>query len=415
MFVGIGPFEIKENGGNRPVSPYETSLGALEKIRYLAIGERVEKRSVRPLQFNVGSRLGSVSAEVATTPFSMQRLSEIGRWWRLPFWTLAIFSGAKSFVDNPIIGSKRLNRAGLHLYRIRAAHWLAGRRRAKLARHIPHDLKEQFDRDGYISIPNFLPDDVFRKLQSELLEREQESREHQQGDTITRRVPVGPGLLAEMPDLDGMLESARWKGIMAYVASSQVAPLYYIQTIVGGCTDAPPDPQIRLHADTFHPSMKAWLFLTDVGATDRPLTYVAGSHRLTPERAEWEYRRSIDVVANGDRLSQRGSFRITPEELTELNLPEPTHFAVPANTLIAADTYGFHARADSDRVTVRVEIWAYARRSPFVPWTGFDPLSWRPIAIRRAEWLVSIIDWLAKRGLRVQHWRPVGKRRPIDR
>ena len=191
-------------------------------------------------------------------------------------------------------------------------------------------------------------------------------------------------------------------------------PLYYVQTIVGGCTEAPPDPQIQLHADTFHPSLKAWLFLTDVGPDDRPLTYVAGSHRLSAKRDEWEYRKSIDVATDGDRLSQRGSFRIMPEELAELNLPDPTHFAVQANTLVAADTCGFHARANSDRVTVRVEIWAYARRSPFIPWTGLDPLSWRPIAIRRAEWLASIIDWMAKRGWMIQHWRPAGKRRPID-
>ena len=350
-----------------------------------------------------------------STSVESRRLRDLGRWWRLPFWVLAIFTGAKSFVDNPVLGSKRFNRAGLHLWRIQAAHWLAWRRRETLARQISDEAKQQFDRDGFVAIPNFLPDDVFRKLQVELLESELESREHHQGDTITRRVAVGPALLGALPDLARMLESPRWKGIMAYVASSRIAPLYYIQTIIGGCNDAAPDPQIQLHADTFHPSMKAWLFLTDVGPDDRPLTYVTGSHRLTPERAQWEYRKSLDVAEHGDRLSQRGSFRISPEELVELGLPEPTHFAVPANTLIAADTCGFHARATADRVTVRVELWAYARRSPFIPWTGFDPLSWRPIAMRRAEWLASIIDWLSKRHWMVQHWRPAGRLRPIDK
>lgn len=342
------------------------------------------------------------------------RFREIARWWRLPLWILAIVTGSKSFVDNPILGSRRLNAAGLHLWRIRAAHWLAWRRRARLGRKVPADLKQQFDRDGFICIPDFLPDEVFRQLQSDLLGTEIESRQHQQGDTTTRRVAVGPKLLKAQPALGQLLDTPRWKGIMAYVASSRIEPLYYVQTIVGGSTDAQPDPQIELHADTFHPTMKAWLFLTDVGPDDRPLTYVAGSHRLTEERAEWEHRKSIAVTADGDRLSQRGSFRITLEELAKLNLPEPTHFAVPANTLVAADTCGFHARATSDRMTVRVELWAYARRSPFIPWTGLDPLSWRPIAIRRAEWAASIVDWLSKRGWMVQHWKPAGKRRPID-
>ena len=46
--------------------------------------------------------------------------------------------------------------------------------------------------------------------------------------------------------------------------------------------DGPPDPQTALHADTFHPTVKAWLFLTDVAADAGPFTYVPGSHRLTP-------------------------------------------------------------------------------------------------------------------------------------
>lgn len=339
---------------------------------------------------------------------------ELARWWRLPFWTLALFTGAKSFVDNPILGSRRMNRAGLHIWRLRAAHWLAGRRRNRLAQMIPAELKQQFDRDGFIAVPNFLPEQEFRRLQSEILNSELDSREHLQGDTITRRVPVGPRLLRAIPQLSSLLDSRRWGGIMAYVASSRITPLYYIQTILGGSVEAPPDPQIQLHADTFHPSMKAWLFLTDVGEDDRPLTYVAGSHRLTPELLAWEHRKSIDVTVHGDRLSQRGSFRISPDELAELNLPAPTRFAVPANTLVVIDTCGFHARASSDRPTVRVELWGYARRTPFLPWTGFDPLSWRPIAFRRAEWLASIVDWLSGKGLMVQHWRPAGKRRPID-
>ena len=342
------------------------------------------------------------------------KLHSIARWWRLPIWTLAVFTGAKSFADNPIIGSAKLNRAGLHVWRLRAAHWLAWRRRRRLEGLIPAELREQFDHDGFVHMSNFLPPEDFRRLQSDLLNCELESREHQQGDTITRRVPIGPELLKAVPGLAELFDSGRWKGLLAYVGSSRSRPLYYIQTIVGGRLEGPPDPQIELHADTFHPSMKAWLFLTDVGEEDRPLTYVAGSHRLSSERLAWEHRKSIDVLGEGDRLSQRGSFRISADQLPELRLPAPTRFAVPANTLVAIDTSGFHARATSDRPSIRVEIWAYSRRTPFLPWTGLDPLSWRPIAFRRAEWIASIVDWLSKKGVMVQHWRPAGMRRPID-
>lgn len=335
-------------------------------------------------------------------------------WWRAPIWLLELLTGAKSFADNPILGSPRLNRAGLHRWRVTLAHRLAARRRARLSRLIPTELREQFDRDGFIVIENVLPDDEFRRLQAAILDARLECREHQQGDTITRRVPVGPSLRGRFPQLSVLLDSPTWKGVMAYVASTRSEPLYYIQTIAGGVADGPSDPQLQLHSDTFHPSMKAWLFLTDVSEDGRPLVYVPGSHRLSAARAAWEHRKSIDILEAGDRLSQRGSLRISHQELAELGLPPPTHFCVPANTLVAIDTCGFHARADSDRPSIRVELWAYSRRTPFLPWTGADPLSWPPVAARRAECLASITDWADRRGWMKQHWRPAGQRRPAE-
>lgn len=335
-------------------------------------------------------------------------------WWRAPWWPLALLTGAKSFADNPIIGSRRLNAAGLHAWRKATAHRLAERRRSALARGIAPEHRAAFDRDGFIVIPDLLPPAEFEALRTQLLATPLDTRVHQQGDTITRRIAVGPDVLRRFPALTALLDSSRWRGTLAYAASTRAAPLYYIQTIAGGVVDGPPDPQLQLHADTFHPSLKAWLFLTDVGDDDRPLTYVAGSHRATPERLAWELKRSISVMDEDDRLSQRGSLRIAPHELGKLGLPPPTRFAVPANTLVAIDTSGFHARADSDRPTLRVELWAYCRRTPFLPWTGADPLSWRPLAIRRAGWLAAAVDALAARGLMVQHWRPAGLRRAVD-
>jgi hypothetical protein len=87
---------------------------------------------------------------------------------------------------------------------------------------------------------------------------------------------------------------------------------------------------------------------------------------------------------------------------------------VTANTLVAIDTCGFHARGSSTRPTVRVEIWAYTRRTPFLPWTGFDPLSWSPVAMRRASWLARIVDHLERVGLGKQHWKPAPPARPAD-
>ena len=336
------------------------------------------------------------------------------RWWRAPFWIAALLTGAKSFVDNPILGSPALNRAGLHVWRLRTAHALASRRRARLARFVPAHLREQFDRDGFVVINNVIPEADFARVQQAILGTELECRAHQQGDTITRRVPLGADLRALCPALNSLVRSSFWRGLMAYGASARTAPLYYIQTVAGGVAEGPPDPQLQLHSDTFHASLKAWLFLTDVEEDGRPLTYVGGSHRLSPERMAWEQRKSIEVLETGDRLSQRGSFRIRPDELRALGLPEPTRFCVPANTLVIADTCGFHARADSPRQTVRVELWAYCRRNPFLPWTAGGLLSLQWVADRRAELLLSLVDFLDRIGVRKQQWTRAGRRRPID-
>jgi len=358
--------------------------------------------------------LGAHSPAAGKGSRSLGTLMHWLRWWRAPFWAIALFTGSKSFVDNPILGSSRLNTAGLHVWRLKAAHMLTKRRRARLAAQIPRHLREQFDRDGFVVIKDVLPAEVFGRVQRTLLETEFECRAHQQGDTITRRVPMGPDLAMLCPELDRLLRTSLWRGLMAYVASACTAPLYYIQTIGGGVVEGPPDPQLQLHSDTFHPSLKAWLFLTDVEDDGRPLTYVAGSHRLSPERIAWEQRKSIEVVESGDRLSQRGSLRIRSDELHALGLPEPTRFCVPANTLVIADTCGFHARASSHRQTVRVELWAYCRRNPFLPWTSAGIFSLQRFAERRAELLHVLVDWLDRVGLRKQHWTCAGRRRPID-
>lgn len=327
-----------------------------------------------------------------------------------PWWVAQLLTGAKSFVDNPLIGSDRLNRAGLHRWRVSRANRMAERRRARLARDIPSAARADFDRDGFVRWDNFLPADAFARLREQVLSYEGPAREMVQGDTITRRYAVDPPAIRSIPAVKALTADPRWRAMTRYVASFDVEPLLYIQAILSHRHDAPPDPQVELHADTFHPTMKAWLFLEDVDIADGPLTYVRGSHRLTPQRLAWEQRRSLDVRSCGDRLSARGSFRIAREELASLDLPEPTAFAVPANTLVIADTFGFHARGPSLRPSTRIELWAYSRRNPFLPFTGLDPWSVPGIA----EWRVPLL-WLTRdiyRRLIGQPWAKVGRKRP---
>lgn len=332
------------------------------------------------------------------------------RWLALPWWALQLMTGAKSFRDNPLIGSRRLNSKGLHRARVRATHKLAARRRARLGKGIDAGDRALFEQQGYIVKQDFLPAGQFAALRSALLARKAPAREMVQGDTITRRIAIDGEMLRDIPALRALLKENRWKRLMRYVASFDVEPLYYIQTILTHQKKAPADPQTYLHADTFHPTMKAWFFLTDVEMEDGPLTYVPGSHRLTARRLQWEHEKALMAPEGVDRLSARGSMRVMPEELPDLGLPPPVSFAVPANTLVVADTCGFHARGPSSRPSKRIEIWAYSRRNPFLPWLGWDALSLPGIAERRISLLWSARDRLKK--WIGQPWRAVGRITP---
>lgn len=329
-----------------------------------------------------------------------------------PIYVLQLATSAKSFLDNPIIGSPRLNRRGLHIARIRVANGLCAWRRRRLAHRVRADWREAFDRDGFVVIRDAVAPDAFAALRAAILAYRGPAREMRQGDAITRRLAIDPHMLAEIPALRALLARKDLIALFHYVASFRTTPLHYIQTIVSQDGGDDPDPQETLHADSFHASLKAWLFLNPVAEDEGPFTYVRSSHRFTPERLDWEYRRSLADPRAIDRLSARGSPRVSDVDLAAMNLAAAEAMAVPGNSLVVADTVGFHARGVAARPGERVEIWSYARRNPFLPWLGGDLLSLPGIAERRVGWLWALRDRLERRiG---QPWRPAGVRGALD-
>jgi len=333
---------------------------------------------------------------------------------KLPVWTLALASGAKSFRDNKVIGSPTLNRWGLHRARVKLAHDLAWSRRRRLAPLVSVEDRAAFDRDGFVVKENYLAPEEFARLRGQVFAFAGPAREMVQGDTITRRLALDPGALNAMPAMRGLLARPDWRGLLRYVGSFDQEPLHYIQTILSHVREGAPDPQTNIHADTFHPSVKAWLFLTDVAEDEGPFVYVPGSHLMTAERLDWETAMSLKAADNPDRYSARGSFRVGPDDLARMKLPRPQALAVPANTLVVADTVGFHARGFSARPSRRVEIWSFGRRNPFLPWTGLDLMSVPGLAERRIPALWSALDTGAKWGLARNSWVAKGLKTPLQ-
>ena len=334
----------------------------------------------------------------------MKMLLQVRQAAMLPWYAAQLFTGTKSFEQNPVIASRRMNQWGLHAARVRHAYRLALARRRKLTRMIPADDREAFDRDGFVLRLGFLPAQQFAALLDEIRAYRGPLRETAEGDTVIRKIALIGPVLARLPTLDAVLRSVAWRGLIRYVGGRNTEPVVWVQSILRHARPGPSDPQAALHADTFHPTVKAWLFLTDVAEDAGPFTYVPGSHRLTAARLAWEQRMSLLARDSANTETRQGSFRIDPADLPALGLPPPRAFAVPANTLIVADTFGFHARGPSADQSLRVEIWAYGRRIPFLPLAALLPWTTAALGWRSVVWW-KIGDLREAAGGRKNPWR----------
>lgn len=164
----------------------------------------------------------------------------------LPVWSAQLLTSAKSFQDNPLIGSQRLNARGLHVWRVRTAARLAQSRRARLAGQLPQQDRETLDRDGFLVKRDFLPGPAFRTMLAEVRACHRPAREMTQGDAVTRRIPLDGPALASMPSVAALLRDPRWRGPIRYAAASAAAPMVYLQAILSHAAPGEADPQVTL-------------------------------------------------------------------------------------------------------------------------------------------------------------------------
>lgn len=330
-----------------------------------------------------------------------------------PYYLASLASGAKSFRDNPIIGSYKLNSLGLHESRVKMAENMAKSKRKRLSHLVEKSHAKNFERDGFVVIPDVLPKSDFTNLVREVEQTSFEAREMKQGKTVTRFITLKPAHLRQLPYLASFIHGSLFQGLLRYSACWNGDPLVTLHTVFSPGPSSG-DPQSVLHSDTFHATAKGWFFLRDVELEDGPFSYVPGSHYATPGRLEWEQRQSLIAADSDIRLHARGSFRASPEEIHSMGYPEAVPLAVPANTLVIADTHGFHARHPSKRPAVRLGVYGSSRRNPFIPWTGGDMMDIPGLRGRRAQFLDFQRDTLSWISGKPDGQPPVGLVRPAD-
>ncbi|WP_374763548.1 phytanoyl-CoA dioxygenase family protein [Yunchengibacter salinarum] len=320
--------------------------------------------------------------------------------WLLPVWLLSPLTGAKSFRDNPVLASHIANRLGLHVARVMLAHLVARLRWALLTPLMDRQARRRFHRDGFVVFEDALDPETIAALRADLEIADGtglDVRAMQQGNTLTERLLLDRLALARLPAIDRALKAARMGRRVAYAAGKARAPLLYVQRIRNGAVAGGSDPQKTLHSDTFHPSVKAWLFLQDVAPEDGPFTYVPGSHRLSWRRLAFEYRKSLTARTAPDGYSEKGSLRLREADRKAMGLADPMGLSVKAGTLVVANTHGFHGRGAAQEGRGRLELWAYARPTPFNPL----PVPLLPLAARLDTWgLRAYRAWQDRRAAR---------------
>ena len=290
----------------------------------------------------------------------------------MPWYFIQLFSTAKSFKTNPIIGNRILNYMGLHVIRVILSQGIMRFRMALLSFSIPKSLKQEYYKNGYMLLENVLPEEGFDRLLRESRDIRSTIRECVQGDTLTQRIHLDQSNASQAKEINRFLAQKDIVKLFKFAAGKNHRPISHIQVIKNKYVEGEYDPQKILHSDTFHPTMKFWYFLQDVSEGMAPFMYVEGSNKLTWNRIKWEYTKSINMNKETISYAQNGSFRIDEDKLASLGFSEPKKVCVSKNTLVIVNTFGFHRRGEVNAKNLRAEIWGISRTNPFNPFIGFD-------------------------------------------
>jgi hypothetical protein len=263
------------------------------------------------------------------------------------------------FTDSKTVENRALNRAGAQPFRAVLARFLYRLR----PRSADPDAIELYNH-GIVVRENFLPSDAFVAVQDEA-----ENYMAVRNPTVLDRWGTTElrhyHLLEPEVDQQSFPHLVQWKRhhdvlALASAAERRACTEHSANALLehlafGDNSDL--DTQTELHIDTFHNTHRIWLYLDDVDAENGPFVYVPGSHRLDHMRLREEYVESIRE--NGK------SRRIHDEELRRRGLKERVVVTCPRNTLVVANTCGYHCRSAGKLGATRRALHMTFRFNPF--------------------------------------------------
>lgn len=265
------------------------------------------------------------------------------------------------FSRKKVIKFLPFNLLGLQTFRV----WLAEIRyktRPLYRKESVESYVETLERDGVAVIEDFLPAEQFAKLEKECfsaidsLERSVIRKDGPNNYTNIRLEKLGDyPTIQEVMNME-LVEDLFRAAERRSVRLSHVTRL--LEVLEQGKDDGTLDPETELHEDIFFNTHKAWIYISDVESEHAPFVYVKGSsNNKKARRGKNTYLNSISKKVTGSR-------RISKDELKELGLEEQ-EFKARKNTLVIANTRGFHCRRNGVEGHKRVSLSFSARFNPF--------------------------------------------------
>ena len=252
----------------------------------------------------------------------------------------------------------------MHIDRAEKAHEAQLQRREKYG--YKTEYSKQFDEEGIVVIPNFMSDLTGFVEEIEKFPIAENKNEH---NLLFDKTGCRTLYFRWHSDIARLYDI-----VMDCHALSTLEPQFIQNTFIQRLQNSPDDNDVQkvMHMDTFFTTVKFWFFPQDVTIDDGPFRYVAKSNILTDKRKDWMRKQWEDII--DDKVdSQRtyghaeGSLRVLDDELIEMGYdPKNTAYPVKANTLVIANTFGFHARGQVSNTVIRQAIHGSIRLSqPF--------------------------------------------------
>ena len=269
------------------------------------------------------------------------------------------------FSKEKLVRSSLLNKWGIQPLRMKIATRRYKNRKWSVDPIVAKEAREVAEK-GITQIDDFLSPEHFAQVAEECRALRDEGNWHvvtQMGPNVIKNINLKEIDLTKYPALKKLMEEPR---IEALFEAAEKRPLniydsknfyFLLQYLVQGDEDTF-DPESALHTDTFFNTHKAWLYIDDVKLENGPFVYVENSHL-----ADSEYRRKKEYEYSQIK-GVKGSRRIPQKEVEEQGLEEKI-CTCDKNTLVMANTLGYHRRLNGvgghDRLTFAIS----ARFNPF--------------------------------------------------